>query len=57
MKVKVNNVPGFSGIIEIEDNKGIPVKRFWRNRLKDAGIDNCCEVIKPRAKKSKETAE
>lgn len=55
MKLKVNNVPGFSGIIVIEANKGIPVKRFWRSRLKDAKIDNCCEIIKPRAKKSEET--
>ena len=45
MKLKVNNVPGFSGTIDIEDNGGIPVDRFWRNRLKDAEIDNCVEVV------------
>ena len=56
MKLKINNVRGYSGIIDVADNNGIPVERFWRNRLKDAGIDNCVEVVKPRAKKTKETA-
>lgn len=57
MNLKINNVPGFSGTITIEDNAGIPVDRFWRNRLKDAKIDNCVEVVKPRARAKKETAE
>lgn len=54
MKLKINHVPGFSGTITIEDNNGIPVERFWRNRLKDAETDNCVEVVKARAKKTKE---
>ena len=59
MKLKVNNVKGFSGTIEIEDSNGIPVERFWRNRLKDAEIDNCCEVIdetKPSERKTAKAA-
>ena len=54
MKLKVNNVPGYSGIINIEDDNGIPIDKFWRNRLEDAKIDNCVEIIKPRAKRTKE---
>ncbi len=57
MKLKINNVPGYSGTITIEDNKGIPVDRFWRNRLKDSKTDNCVEVVTTRAKVKKETAE
>ena len=49
MKLKINNVPGHSGTIDIEDSNGIPVSRFWRKRLKDAKTDNCVEVVKPRA--------
>lgn len=28
------------------DNKGVPVDLYWRNRLKDAKTDNCCEIMK-----------
>lgn len=28
------------------DKKGIPQDKYWRDRLKDAGIDNCVEIIK-----------
>ena len=54
MKIKINNVPGYSGIIDVKDNNGVPIQKFWRNRLKDAEIDNCVEVIKPRRKANKE---
>lgn len=47
MKLKINNVPGYSGTIDIEDVKGIPTNPFWRKRLKDAKTDNCVEVVKP----------
>ena len=54
MKLKINNVKGFSGTITVEDNGGVPVERFWRNRLKDAETDNCVEVVKTSAKPVKE---
>ena len=54
MKLKINHVPGYGGTITVEDVNGIPVERFWRNRLKDAKIDNCVEVVKTRAKETKE---
>ena len=51
MKLKINNVKGYSGIIEIEtDGEGLPVDKFWRNRLKDSLIDGCVEVVKPKPK-------
>ncbi len=55
MKLKVNNVAGHApGVITIQtDNNGVPLERFWRNRLKDAATDNCVEVVKPSPRKSK----
>ena len=53
MKLRINNVKGFSGTVEIEDIESIPVDPFWRRRLKEAKTDNCVEVVKPRAKKEK----
>lgn len=35
------------------DAAGIPLDRYWRDRFKDAELDNCIEIIeeKPRSKK------
>lgn len=53
MKLKINNVPGYSGIVTVKtDASGVPLDRFWRRRLEDAAVDNCVEVVKP-AKKEK----
>lgn len=47
MKLKINNVPGHSGTVSIQtDENGVPLEKFWRNRLRDAATDNCVEVIK-----------
>jgi hypothetical protein len=54
MKIRIDNVTGFSGTIDVPDVDGIPTERFWRNRLKDAELDGCCEVVKPRTNKRKE---
>ena len=32
-------------IIEIKDNQGVPLDKFWRARLKDAVKDNCVSII------------
>ena len=29
----------------LADENGIPFSAFWRKRLKDAELDNCCELI------------
>ena len=36
-------------VIEVKDDgNGIPLDRYWRNRIKDSLIDSCVEVIKKR---------
>lgn len=32
------------------DLNGTPLDEFWRRRLKDAKTDDCCEILKPKAK-------
>lgn len=27
------------------DSKGIPFERYWRDRLKEAEVDNCIELL------------
>lgn len=53
MKIKLNqNLKTPQGqllkdaVIEINDQSGVPIDLFWRNRLKDSEIDNCIEVVK-----------
>lgn len=40
-------------VMTLETKQGVPVSREWRNRLKDAKIDKCVEVVKttPKSKK------
>ena len=55
MKIKINNVKGYTGHVTIQtDGNGVPLDKFWRNRLKDALTDNCIEVVKPRTRKAKQ---
>ena len=54
MKLKINSVPGYSGEVTIQtDVNGVPLEKFWRNRLKDAETDKCVEVITAKPKKEK----
>ena len=54
MKLKINNVSGYSGIVTVQtDSADIPLDRFWRKRLKDAETDNCVEVVKAETKPKK----
>lgn len=50
LKLKINfDTMGFKAgdIIEIDsDADGVPMKREWRNRLADAAIDNCVEIVR-----------
>jgi hypothetical protein len=59
MKLKIHNVSGYQpgSIISVDDIDGVPAERFWRNRLKDAKIDNCVEIVKPRAQRKREGVE
>lgn len=49
VKIKVNKaIPSYpaGAIIDIQvDEKGTPLKLFWRARLRDAEIDNCVEIV------------
>jgi len=40
-------------IIEIDDVEGVPLDKFWRNRLKDSAIDNCVEIVSSQPTKGK----
>jgi len=51
--VKVNNAALASvlnvvqgGVVHVICKNGIPVNREWRNRFKDAEIDNCITILK-----------
>ena len=47
IKLKINNVPGYSGVVNVKtDAMGTPLEKFWRNRLKDAEMDQCVEIVK-----------
>jgi hypothetical protein len=37
--------------LNLEAVDGVPVLKYWRDRLKDAKIDNCIEIIKEKKKK------
>lgn len=54
--VKLNGlVPG--GVLRVKaDRDGVPLDKYWRNRLRDAPIDGCVEIVKaaPAPKKAKE---
>jgi len=53
-KLKINNVLGYSGTITIQTDKyGVPLQKFWRNRLKDAELDECVEIVKTTRKRKK----
>ena len=40
-------------IVEIDFiDKDIPKDKFWYDRLKDAKIDNCIEIVKDKEKKN-----
>ncbi|MCW8929392.1 MAG: hypothetical protein OQL19_04025 [Gammaproteobacteria bacterium] len=62
IQIKVNKYlsPQFTQgkIIKVStDSAGTPLNAYWRARLKDAEVDNCCEVVKTssntKTKKSK----
>lgn len=57
MKIKLNRIMGTLRkglIVNVESDKnGNPIDVFWRRRLKDAEIDNCCEIVKPIRKSTK----
>ena len=49
IRIKVNGTlpPHPSGtVVNVPvDEEGTPLALYWRRRLKDAKVDNCCEVV------------
>ena len=51
IQIKVlKEIPGHkAGVtVKVQVNGKIPVQKFWRDRLRDAAIDNCVEIVKAR---------
>lgn len=40
-------------VVTVKTHRGVPTSRFWRDRLKDSAIDQCCEIVKPKKSTSK----
>ena len=57
LKIKVNKeIPGYNigQTVNVEtDINGIPVDKFWRDRLVDATTDNCVEIVIEKSTKEK----
>lgn len=50
-----NKIYKINDELEIEaDENSIPLNKFWRNRIKDAKIDNCIEILNNKVKKLKD---
>jgi hypothetical protein len=59
MKIRVNknlgDIKSGTTIAIRVDKDGVPKKKFWRNRFKDAKHDDCVEILKEtKSKKKKE---
>jgi len=44
---------GKTGAIDC-DETGMPLDKYWRNRLRDAQIDGCVEILKSKTKKKED---
>lgn len=61
-KLKIN-VSGLRGsqvgaVINIPvDSDGVPLNSYWRQRIRDAKTDNCCEFIEEKKKTKKKEVE
>lgn len=53
LRIPKNKKKKKGDIIEVECSaNSVPLERFWRNRLNDAKIDNCVEIVKEESKDS-----
>lgn len=57
IKLKVKKSVGIKKageIVEVQTcENGVPLDKFWRDRLKDSEIDGCIEVVKDEPVKTK----
>lgn len=62
IKLKIiKNIPGYAAgtTASIQtDGNGIPINKFWRDRVEDAKTDNCVEILasKPLKPKKQESS-
>jgi len=61
LNVKINNADLAKAlkrregdIVNVKCKNGVPVDKYWRNRLKDMAVDNSVEIIKKQSKSKKE---
>ena len=61
IKIKTNMpLPGYpeGSVVPVPvDAAGIPINKFWRDRLRDAELDNCVEIVKAPRKTSNKNEE
>lgn len=54
IQLKVNKpIPGYAPrrIVTVRvDSNGTPLQKFWRDRLRDADVDSCVEIVKDKPK-------
>ena len=50
----IHGHPSGSTVRVRADDAGIPVDKFWRDRLRDADIDNCVEIVPKVSTKNKD---
>lgn len=59
LRLKLNApLGGFPAGREIEidtDNTGVPLEKYWRDRIKDSAIDHCVSIVKKTRKSKQET--
>jgi len=57
IEIKVlKDIPGYNAgkVVKVKDNAGIPLDKFWRDRLRDAAIDGRVEIVKAKKPKKSE---
>ena len=58
INIKVlRDIPGYKAgkTVKVQATNGIPALRFWRDRLRDARIDKCVEIVKTKKPTTKVT--
>lgn len=46
-------------ILDLDSREGIPVSPYWQRRMRDAALDDCCELVvaNKEAKRTKTNAD
>ncbi len=53
IKINMDFKPYIKGqVIKVRSANGIPLEKYWRNRIRDSEIDNCVSVKQPVEKKT-----